>query len=48
MHQQGVFFTGGMNTDDEDRLIPNGEVPPESYRETQFPQRSSHNAVPTT
>lgn len=25
MYQQGVFFTGGMNTDDEDRLIPNGD-----------------------
>jgi hypothetical protein len=25
MYQQGVFFNGGMNTDDEDRLIPNGD-----------------------
>ena len=25
MYQEGVFFTGGMNTDDEDRLIPNGD-----------------------
>jgi hypothetical protein len=25
MYQQGVFFYGGMNTDDEDRLIPNGD-----------------------
>jgi hypothetical protein len=25
MYQQGVFFNGGMNTDDEDRLVPNGD-----------------------
>lgn len=25
MYQQGVFFYGGMNTDDEDRLITNGD-----------------------
>lgn len=25
MYQDGVFFNGGMNTDDEDRLIPNGD-----------------------
>ena len=25
MYQEGVFFNGGMNTDDEDRLIPNGD-----------------------
>lgn len=25
MYQQGIFFNGGMNTDDEDRLIPNGD-----------------------
>lgn len=25
MYQQGVFFYGGMNTDDEDRLISNGD-----------------------
>ena len=25
MYQQGVFFYGGMNTDDEDRLIGNGD-----------------------
>lgn len=25
MYQQGVFFYGGMNTDDEDRLIANGD-----------------------
>ena len=31
MYQQGVFFTGGMNTDDEDRLIPNGD-----YRSAYF------------
>lgn len=31
MYQQGVFFTGGMNTDDEDRLISNGD-----YRSASF------------
>jgi hypothetical protein len=25
MYQEGVIFNGGMNTDDEDRLIPNGD-----------------------
>lgn len=25
MYQEGVVFNGGMNTDDEDRLIPNGD-----------------------
>lgn len=31
MYQQGVFFYGGMNTDDEDRLITNGD-----YRSAEF------------
>lgn len=31
MYQQGVFFYGGMNTDDEDRLISNGD-----YRSAYF------------
>lgn len=31
MYQQGVFFYGGMNTDDEDRLITNGD-----YRYAEF------------
>jgi hypothetical protein len=39
MYQQGVFFYGGMNTDDEDRLITNGD-----YRSATFSRNYGVNA----
>jgi len=39
MYQEGVFFNGGMNTDDEDRLIPNGD-----YRYATFSRNYGVNA----
>ena len=39
MYQQGVFFYGGMNTDDEDRLITNGD-----YRNAYFSRNYGVNS----
>lgn len=39
MYQQGVFFYGGMNTDDEDRLITNGD-----YRSANFSRNYGVNS----
>ena len=39
MYQQGVFFYGGMNTDDEDRLITNGD-----YRSARFSRNYGVNS----
>jgi hypothetical protein len=39
MYQQGVFFYGGMNTDDEDRLITNGD-----YRSATFSRNYGVNS----
>jgi hypothetical protein len=39
MYQQGVFFYGGMNTDDENRLISNGD-----YRSAMFSRNYGVNA----
>ena len=39
MYQQGVFFYGGMNTDDEDRLITNGD-----YRRATFSRNYGVNS----
>jgi hypothetical protein len=39
MYQEGIFFNGGMNTDDEDRLIPNGD-----YRYAAFSRNYGGNA----
>ena len=39
MYQQGVFFYGGMNTDDEDRLITNGD-----YRSAYFSRNYGINS----